>query len=111
MKRLVPLVCLSMLTAVSTLSHAEDSVSDARVRAALSEPLIAGHAHAASTRRAVFAATGMSTSAGRVQQALEQPLQGVRGAAGGMMKARYQANDAGKSVSATRVEHALNDSV
>ncbi|MGS0466377.1 hypothetical protein ACU8V3_03780 [Cobetia marina] len=53
----------------------------------------------------------MSTSAGRVQQALEQPLQGVRGAAGGMMKARYQANDAGKSVSATRVEHALNDSV
>lgn len=58
-------------------------------------------------RQAIFAATGMSSSVGRVQHT----LQGVRGAAGGVVKAHYQANDASKSVSETRVEHALNDSV
>ncbi|WP_158773987.1 hypothetical protein [Cobetia sp. L2A1] len=114
MKAINTLFAVAVLSVAATgAANASDSAADARVRAALSDNVIVGQAQPAAQssalRQASFADTGMSAAAGRVQQSISaERIQGESRAVAS--DSQDFANDAGKSVSATRVQNSLSDS-
>ncbi|AVV33214.1 hypothetical protein C8233_05580 [Halomonas sp. SF2003] len=110
MKMLNTLIAATALSFAATGAAFADSVADLQVRSALSESSIHGQAQSAAAEQATFADTGMSVAAGRVESSLnDAAIEGQRESLAS--DAQQFVNDAGKSVSATRVQHALSESV
>ncbi|TVU70193.1 MULTISPECIES: hypothetical protein [Cobetia] len=114
MRTINTLFAIAALSVAATgVANASDSAADARVRAALSDSVIMGQAqpvtHQAAVHHTSAIDTGMSVAAGRVQQSISNS--GIQGNTRALATDSVDyANDAGKSVSATRVEHALHES-
>ncbi|TVU73568.1 MULTISPECIES: hypothetical protein [Cobetia] len=110
MKLINTLIATAALSIATTGIAAADSVADAQVRSTLSEQTINGQVQVAATQQATFADTGMSVAAGRVEQLLSTDM--IKGERRQRVSdVQSFTNDAGKSVSATRVQHALETSV
>lgn len=100
---------IALATASTAALAADDSPAAQRVQQSVSQQVIEGNAQQAPTGQATFAETGMSTAAGRFQYASNDYL--TRGYDRSIhLHSNDVANDAGKSVAATRVQHALSDS-
>jgi len=110
MKAIKTLIAAAALATVSTATFAaDDSPAAQRVQQSISQDVVVGTAQSAATQQASFAETGMSVAAGRIQQSISADrIQGQSHAAA--TASQVFDNDAGKSVAATRVQHALNDS-
>ncbi|BBO56027.1 hypothetical protein [Cobetia sp. AM6] len=114
MQSLKSLFAIAALSVAATgVASANDSEADARVRATLSDRVIMGQAQPVTQQAALHhddaVETGMSVAASRVQKSISNA--GIQGTTRALASdsADY-VNDAGKSVSATRVEHALSES-
>ncbi|TVU73564.1 hypothetical protein [Cobetia crustatorum] len=110
MKLINTVIATAALSIAATGIAAADSVTDAQVRASLTEHVINGQAQPAAMQQASFADTGMSVAAGRVVQSLNGDM--IKGEHSQLVSdSQNFDNDAGKSFSATRVQHALSESV
>ena len=109
MKTIKTLIAAAALATVSTATFAaDDSPAAQRVQQSISQDVV-GTAQSAATQQASFAETGMSVAAGRIQQSISADR--IHGQSHTVATASQAFdNDAGKSVAATRVQHALNDS-
>jgi len=107
MKTIKTLIAAAALATVSTATFAaDDSPAAQRVQQSISQDVVVGTAQSAATQQAE---TGMSVAAGRIQQSISADR--IHGQSHTVATASQAFdNDAGKSVAATRVQHALNDS-
>ncbi|WP_158773988.1 hypothetical protein [Cobetia sp. L2A1] len=103
------IAAIAFATVSTSALAADDSPAAQRVQQSVSQHVIEGAVQQAPTAQATFAETGMSTASGRFQYAFDESL--IRGNDRSMhLRGDDVANDAGKSVAATRVQHALSDS-
>ena len=100
-----PVIIPAALAVAEQMDHGDHAMhhSDSTTKAQTPAPM------AQETGQATFAETGMSTAAGRFQYASGDDM--IRGHDRSIhLRGNDVANDAGKSVAATRVQHALSDS-
>lgn len=110
MKTFTAFIAAAVLSVTTSGVAFADSAADLKVRSAISENVIHGQAQPAALQQATFAGTGKSVAAGRVEQSLSNgSIQGTNSLK--LTDAQSIDNDAGKSVPATRVQHALSESV
>lgn len=108
MKLFNTFIAAAALSIAATGAASADSVADLQVRSVISESGIHGQAQSAVAEQATFADSGMSVAAGRVESSLNAAeIQGQRETMAS--DSHHYDNDAGKSVSATRVQHALSE--